>query len=88
MSFQEWKGWPADQSQFISHLCETQMTMYLKQISCLIFKKPQAMDVMFQFTSPASVMRPLCQFLDDWHYDSDQGKSSVTPVLLSADQSR
>jgi hypothetical protein len=26
--------------------------------------------------------------LDDWHYDSDQGKSSVTPVLLSADQSR
>jgi mediator of RNA polymerase II transcription subunit 5 len=60
-------------SQFISHLCETQTTMYLKQLSSLIFKKPQAMDVMLQFTSPASILRPLCQFLDEWHYDSDQG---------------
>ncbi|CAO2658456.1 Nn.00g061790.m01.CDS01 [Neocucurbitaria sp. VM-36] len=61
-------------TEFISHLCETQMTMYLKQISCMVFRKPQAMDVMFQFTSPASILRPLCQFLDDWHYDSDQGE--------------
>ncbi|KAL6158675.1 mediator complex subunit [Exserohilum turcicum] len=61
-------------TDFISHLCETQTTMYLKQLSCLIFKKPRAMDVMLQFTSPASILRPLCQFLDDWHYDSDQGE--------------
>ncbi|KAF1835064.1 Med5-domain-containing protein [Decorospora gaudefroyi] len=61
-------------TDFISHLCDTQMTMYLKQICCLIFKKPQAMDIMLQFTSPASILRPLCQFLDDWHYDNDQGE--------------
>ncbi|KAF1946196.1 Med5-domain-containing protein [Clathrospora elynae] len=61
-------------TDFISHLCDTQTTMYLKQISCLIFKKPQAMDILLQFTSPASILRPLCQFLDDWHYDSDQGE--------------
>ncbi|KAH9881692.1 mediator complex subunit [Plenodomus lingam] len=61
-------------TEFISHLCETQTTMYLKQISCMIFKKPQAMDVMLQFTSPASILQPLSQFLDDWHYDSDQGE--------------
>jgi len=61
-------------TEFISHLCDTQMTMYLKQISCMIFKKPQAMDVMLQFTSPASILQPLAQFLDDWHYDSDQGE--------------
>lgn len=61
-------------TDFISHLCETQTTMYLKQISCMIFKKPQAMDVMLQFTSPASILQPLSQFLDDWHYDSDQGE--------------
>ncbi|KAF2027859.1 mediator of RNA polymeras-like protein II transcription subunit 5 [Setomelanomma holmii] len=60
--------------EFIAHLCETQMTMYLKQLSGLIFKKSQAMDVILQFTSPASILRPLCQFLDDWHYDSDQGE--------------
>jgi mediator of RNA polymerase II transcription subunit 5 len=64
----------ANTAQFIAHLCETQMTMYLKQLSGLIFKKSQAMDVMLQFTSPASILRPLCQFLDDWHYDSDQGE--------------
>jgi len=63
----------ANATKFISHLCDTQMTMYLKQISCMIFKKPQAMDVMLQFTSPASILQPLAQFLDDWHYDSDQG---------------
>ncbi|EMD68367.1 hypothetical protein GGP41_003418 [Bipolaris sorokiniana] len=61
-------------ADFISHLCDTQTTMYLKQLCCLIFKKPQAMDVMLQFTSPASILRPLCQFLEDWHYDSDQGE--------------
>ncbi|CAN9295062.1 unnamed protein product [Alternaria alternata] len=61
-------------TDFIAHLCETQTTMYLKQLSSLLFKKPQAMDVMLQFTSPASILRPLCQFLDDWHYDSDQGE--------------
>ncbi|KAI8934400.1 mediator complex subunit [Plenodomus lindquistii] len=61
-------------TEFISHLCETQTTMYLKQISCMIFKKPQAMDVILQFTSPASILQPLAQFLDDWRYDSDQGE--------------
>jgi mediator of RNA polymerase II transcription subunit 5 len=50
------------------------MTMYLKQICNLLSKKPQAMDVMLQFTSPARIVRPLCQFLDEWHYDSDQGE--------------
>lgn len=61
--------------QLITHLCETQVTMYLKQICNLLSKKPQCMDVMLQFTSPASILRPLCQFLDDWHYDNDQGQT-------------
>lgn len=51
------------------------MTMYLKQLSSLLFKKPQALDVILQFTSPTSILRPLCQTLDDWHYDSDGGKN-------------
>ncbi|OCK81468.1 Med5-domain-containing protein [Lepidopterella palustris CBS 459.81] len=61
-------------TEFISHLCETQMTMYLKTICNLLSKKPQALDVMLQFTSPASILRPLCQFLDEWRYDGDQGE--------------
>jgi mediator of RNA polymerase II transcription subunit 5 len=65
--------------QFIAHLCDTQTTMYLKQLSSFLFKKPQAMDVILQFTSPASILRPLCQCLDDWHYDSDQGEQISHP---------
>ncbi|KAF9693489.1 hypothetical protein EKO04_008476 [Ascochyta lentis] len=61
-------------TESIAHLCETQVTMYLKQICNLLSKKPQCLDVILQFTSPASILRPLCQFLDDWHYDSDQGE--------------
>ncbi|KAF2709359.1 Med5-domain-containing protein [Pleomassaria siparia CBS 279.74] len=61
-------------TEFISHLCDTQMTMYLKTICNLLSKKPQALDVMLQFTSPASILRPLCQFLDEWRYDGDQGE--------------
>jgi mediator of RNA polymerase II transcription subunit 5 len=65
------------------------MTMYLKQICNLLSKKPQAMDVMLQFTSPARIVRPLCQFLDDWHYDSDQGEFFVKRrEEASADQQR
>ncbi|KAF2471591.1 Med5-domain-containing protein [Lindgomyces ingoldianus] len=61
-------------TEFISHLCETQMTMYLKTICNLLSRKPQALDVMLQFTSPASILRPLCQFLDEWRYEGDQGE--------------
>ncbi|KAJ4294602.1 mediator complex subunit [Kalmusia sp. IMI 367209] len=59
-------------TDFISHLCETQMTMYLKTLCNALSKKPQTLDVVLHFTSPASVLRPLCQFLDEWRYEIDQ----------------
>ncbi|KAF2269256.1 Med5-domain-containing protein [Lojkania enalia] len=61
-------------TEFIAHLCETQMTMYLKTLCNLLSRKAKALDVILQFTSPASILRPLCQFLDEWRYDSDQGE--------------
>ncbi|OAG07236.1 Med5-domain-containing protein [Paraphaeosphaeria sporulosa] len=57
---------------FVAHLCETQMTMYLKTLCNTLSKKTTALDVILQFTSPASILRPLCQFLDEWHYETDQ----------------
>lgn len=59
--------------------------MYLKQLSSLLFKKPQALDVILQFTSPASLLRPLCLILDDWHYDSDQGELICVVETSAAD---
>ncbi|KAF2690814.1 Med5-domain-containing protein [Lentithecium fluviatile CBS 122367] len=59
-------------TELISHLCEMHETMYLKTICNSLSKKPQALDIILQFTSPANVLRPLCQFLDEWRYDGDQ----------------
>ncbi|KAL5114291.1 mediator complex subunit [Pleosporales sp. CAS-2024a] len=59
-------------TEFISHLCDTQMTMYLKQLSNLLFKKPRALDVIFQFTSPASRSR-----------QASAPKNDIVPHLLT-----
>lgn len=29
---------------------------------------------MLQFTSPSSILQPLCNLLDAWHYEEDQGE--------------
>lgn len=54
------------------------MTMYLKTLCNALSKKTQALDVMLQFTSPASILRPLCIFLDAWRYESDQGAIEIS----------
>jgi len=57
------------------------MTMYLKTLCNLLSKRPQALDIMLQFTSPVSILRPLCHFLDEWRYDGDQGTSRALQIL-------
>ncbi|KAF2273257.1 mediator of RNA polymeras-like protein II transcription subunit 5 [Westerdykella ornata] len=61
-------------TEFISHLCDTQMTMYLKTLCNSLLKRPQALDVMLQFASPERILRPLCLFLHDWRYEDTQGE--------------
>jgi mediator of RNA polymerase II transcription subunit 5 len=63
------------------------MTMYLKTICNLLSKKPQAMEVVLQFTSPASILRPLCQFLEEWRYEGDQGEPIDPPDPFSTNPS-
>jgi mediator of RNA polymerase II transcription subunit 5 len=48
--------------------------MSLKSICNALSGKPQLLDVTMQFTSPASVLQPLCTLLDAWRYEDDQGK--------------
>jgi mediator of RNA polymerase II transcription subunit 5 len=47
--------------------------MSLKSICNALSRKPQSLDVVLQFTSPISVLQPLCQLLDAWRYEEDQG---------------
>ncbi|OCL07249.1 mediator of RNA polymeras-like protein II transcription subunit 5 [Glonium stellatum] len=49
-------------------------TMSLKTICNSLLRKPQVLDIILQFTSPASVLQPLCHVLDEWKYDQDQGE--------------
>jgi mediator of RNA polymerase II transcription subunit 5 len=48
--------------------------MALKPICNALSRKPQSLDVMLQFTSPISILQPLCQLLDAWRYEDDQGE--------------
>jgi mediator of RNA polymerase II transcription subunit 5 len=54
--------------------------MHLKTVCNLLSKKPQALDVILQFTSPDSILRPLCLFLDAWRYEGDQGQLYLLPA--------
>lgn len=65
----------ANCGQLIGYHCTEQGSMYLKTLCNLVTRKPQALDVILQFTSPSTFLRPLCQFLDEWKWDPDQGNN-------------
>ncbi|KAF4314226.1 Mediator complex subunit Med5 [Botryosphaeria dothidea] len=62
----------------IRNLCSTRETMSLKTICNTLSRKPRSLDVILQYTSPASILQPLCQLLDSWKNDEDQ--SEYQPV--------
>ncbi|KAF2461655.1 mediator complex, subunit Med5 [Lineolata rhizophorae] len=61
-------------TEIIRNFCSTKETLSLKSICYSLSRKPQSLDVMMQFTSPASILQPLCQLLDSWKCDDDQGE--------------
>ena len=68
-------------TEIIRNWCATKETMSLKTVCNSLSRKPQSMDIIMQFTSPSSVLRPLCVLLDTWRYEEDQGiygRSSTT----------
>lgn len=48
--------------------------MSLKQLCCQLAKKPLSLDVMLLFGKPEAILHPLCDVLDNWRYDEDQGE--------------
>lgn len=61
-------------TEVIDRLCADKETMTLKNICGQLAKKPQSMDVMLLFDKPATFLHPLCELLDSWRYDEDQGE--------------
>ncbi|KAI1753486.1 mediator of RNA polymerase II transcription subunit 5 [Xylaria castorea] len=60
--------------EVIGRLCANKETMTLKLLCSQLAKKPLSLDVMLLFGKPAAILYPLCEVLDNWRYDEDQGE--------------
>ncbi|KAF2399114.1 Med5-domain-containing protein [Trichodelitschia bisporula] len=59
-------------TEVIRNSCASKDTMSLKSICNAITGKPPLLDLFLQFTSPPSILQPLCHVLDTWRYEEDQ----------------
>ena len=55
-------------------LCTNNDTMTLKAVCNALCRKPKALDVIMLFTSPSNLLQPLCNTLDKWQDNEDQGE--------------
>lgn len=62
--------------QVMHHLCQTKETMTLKGLCSSIVRKPESLDIIFLFRTPAFVLNPLCTLLDEWKWGDDHGTIS------------
>ena len=77
--------------QVMSTLCRNKETMALKQLCSQLASKPLSLDILLLFDKPSRILYPLCELLDNWRYDDDQGEyqavyeefSSVLHLLLA-----
>lgn len=48
--------------------------MFLKTLCSHIARHPSYMDVMLLFDKPITILHPICELLDGWRYEEDQGE--------------
>ncbi|KAI9701579.1 MAG: mediator complex subunit [Candelina mexicana] len=61
-------------TQIIQNLCYTKETMLLKAICSSLSRRPLSLDVMLLFTSSSDLLLPICQVLNNWKFEEDQGE--------------
>ncbi|CAG1990921.1 unnamed protein product [Fusarium graminearum] len=54
--------------------CHNKETMSLKLLCSQLAAKPQSLDVILLFEKLPNILEPLCQLLDNWRYEEDQGE--------------
>ncbi|KAK0270069.1 hypothetical protein LTR35_014317 [Friedmanniomyces endolithicus] len=62
----------------IGTLCASKDTMSLKSVCNILINHIENMDIVMQYTQPATLLGPLCMLLKDWVHDQDQ--SEFTPA--------
>ena len=55
-------------------LCNNRETMSLKLLCGQLVQKPLSLDVLLLFEKLTTITEPLCQLLDHWRYEEDQGE--------------
>ncbi|KAI9815113.1 MAG: mediator complex subunit [Pycnora praestabilis] len=58
----------------IRNLCTSKETMSLKTICTLLSRKPLSLDVILLFKTPLDILSPICQTLNTWRFEDDQGE--------------
>ena len=80
-----------DNIQVIGRLCSSKETMSLKTLCSQLARKPSSLDIMLLFDKPLTILQPICDLLNNWRYDEDQGEyqpvyeefGSILLLLLS-----
>jgi len=70
-------------------MCEQKETMPLRSICSFLARKTSSLDVMLLFVKPVYLLEPLCELLDTWRYEEDQGLSqrpTTVRVCLGTDK--
>ncbi|KAF5879332.1 putative mediator of rna polymerase ii transcription subunit 5 protein [Botrytis fragariae] len=61
-------------AEVIKHMCGNKETMTLKTLCSQLARNPSSLDIMLLFNKPTSFLQPICELLDNWRYDEDQGE--------------
>ncbi|CUS14724.1 unnamed protein product, partial [Tuber aestivum] len=60
--------------EMMRNMCEQKETMPLRSICSFLARKTSSLDVMLLFVKPVCLLEPLCELLDTWRYEEDQGE--------------
>lgn len=61
-------------TEVMRQLCVSKETMSLKTLCSKLARKPICLDIMLLFDKAITILQPICELLDNWHYDEDQGE--------------
>ncbi|KAK6607257.1 Mediator of RNA polymerase II transcription subunit 5 [Botrytis cinerea] len=61
-------------AEVIKHMCGNRETMTLKTLCSQLARNPSSLDIMLLFNKPTLFLQPICELLDNWRYDEDQGE--------------
>ncbi|PNP48362.1 hypothetical protein TGAMA5MH_00646 [Trichoderma gamsii] len=60
--------------ELLRQLCHSKETMSLKLLCSQLAQKPQSLDILLLFEKLPTILEPICQLLDSWRYEEDQGE--------------